>query len=167
MPQYIGFSSINACKPKSTNLQLNSVMDSGTGFMNVTGYGIPNGYGNNGQPLISGKKFTLTDIQLVIQDFINALSIPIGSKVGQPGYGTTLYSFIFEPNTRDLQQQLENEMRRVASLDPRLDLNIIKLYPSEHGILIEIQASVVPYNNPLTIGIFFDQQSKKASLSSL
>ena len=145
---------------------MTGVMNSGAGGMNITGYGIPNGLGNNGQPLITGKKFTVTDIQLVIQDFINALNIPLGSKVGQPGYGSNIFSFIFEPNTLDIQVQLENEIRRLASLDPRIDLNSVHAFPSENGVLLEVQISIVPYNNPMTVGVFFNQQTQQASLAA-
>lgn len=107
----------------------------------------------------------MTDGQLVLQDFINALNIPLGSKVGQPGYGTTLWDFVFEPNTGDVQRQLENEIRRVASLDPRLDINYLKAYPQNNGILLEIQLSIVPFNNPQTLNVFFDQQNNTAGLS--
>ena len=158
MPQYVGFSTINACRPRSNNAQLTNTMDA----VNVNGYGIPTGY----QGLITGKKFTMTDIQLVIQDFINALNIPLGSKVGQPGYGTTIWNFIFDPNTLDVQSALENEIRRLAALDPRLDLNTVKAFPQENGILLEVQVSVVPYNNPLTVEVFFNQQTTKATLTA-
>lgn len=166
MPQYIGFSTQYACKPKDNNNQMTGVMSSGSGTMNVTGFGIPNGLGDNGQPLLPGKKFTLHDIQLVIQDFVNALNIPLGSKVGQPGYGSNIFNFIFEPNTLDVQTQLENEIRRLASLDPRLDLNSVHAFPSQNGILLEVQISVVPYNNPLTVGVFFNQQTRRATLTA-
>lgn len=181
MPQYVGFSSKNACKPRGTNAQLNGAMglstyvnaatntyiDGNGNPINVNGYGIPNGYGAMGQPIIWGKKFKLTDAQLVIQDFVNALNIPLGSKVGQPGYGTTLWSFVFEPNTSDVQSQLENEIRRVASQDPRIDINIIKAFPQENGILIETQISILPFNNPLTVGVFFNQQTNLATLTAV
>ena len=160
MVQYIGFSTKEACKTRSTNQQLNN-------SMNPNQNGIPTGYGAMGQPIIWGKKFTLVDAQLVIQDFINALNIPIGSKVGQPGYGTTLWNFIFEPNTPELQAQLENELRRVASTDPRIDLNTVKSYSQEHGILVEIEMSILPFNDPLTTSLYFDQQATRASLSSI
>jgi phage baseplate assembly protein W len=107
MATYNGFSTINANKPRSTSLT------PGTG----------GGYGSTTQPVIPGKKYKLTDEQLVIQDFLNALNIQQGQKVGQPGYGTTLWSFIFEPNTADTQFQLQDEIRRVASSDPRLIVN--------------------------------------------
>lgn len=165
MPQYIGFSTQNACQPRSTNMQLNSSMNKSASIngLNINGYGIPTGYGGIGSPIIPGKKFTLTDAPLVIRDFLNAINTPLGSRVGQPQLGTSLWSFVFEPNTSDVQVQLENELRRIASLDPRLDLNFIKAFPQENGILIEIQCSVVPFNNPQTLNIFFNQQTSLAS----
>ena len=107
----------------------------------------------------------MTDEELVLQDFINALNIPLGSKVGQPDYGTSLWDFVFEPNTSDIQGQLENEIRRVAAQDPRIDINYLKAYPQNNGILLEIQLSISPFNNPQTLNVFFDQQNNTAGLS--
>lgn len=160
MPQYVGFSSINACQPRSTNKQLNDSMNT------LGNYGTPTGYGTIGKSSNSGKKFTVADVQLVVQDFINALNIPLGSKVGQPGYGTSIWNFIFEPNTVDVQNRLEAEIRRLVALDPRLDINTIKAFPQENGILLEVQVSVVPFNNPLTLNVFFNQQTTKATIST-
>ena len=148
MPNYIGFSTINANKPRSTNL--NPGKSGGTGSMV--------------QPIIYGKKFRIVDEQLVIQDFINALNIQQGQKVGQPGYGTSLWSFVFEPNTTDVRTQLENEVRRVANQDPRMILNSVKTFPQENGILIELEMAVAPFNNAQTLGIFFNNSTNTASV---
>lgn len=148
MPNYIGFSTINATKPRSTNL--NPGKSGGTGSMV--------------QPIIYGKKFRLVDEKLVIQDFINALNIQQGQKVGQPGYGTSLWSFVFEPNTTDVRTQLENEVRRVANQDPRMILNSVKTFPQENGILIELEMAVAPFNNAQTLGIFFNNSTNTASV---
>lgn len=146
MPQYIGFSTINANKPKTTNI----------------GTGVDGGVGGIVQPINTGKKYKLVDAQLVIQDFVNALNIQLGQKVGQPEYGTTIWSFVFEQNTADMQFQLENEIRRVASLDPRLTLNYINAYPKENGILVEIEIAVQPFNNAGVLNLFFDNLTNKA-----
>lgn len=148
MPTYIGFSTINANKPKSTNVAAGA--DGGTG-------GITN-------PLIIGKKFRIVDEQLVLQDFVNALNIRQGEKVGQPDYGTTLWSFVFEPNTADVQFQLEDELRRVASSDPRLLLNSVRAFPQENGILIEMELAVAPFNNATTLGVFLNNSTNSAVL---
>jgi len=146
MPTYIGFSTINANKPRSTNLPA----------------GIAGGVGSMVQPVIPGKKFRLVDTQLVIQDFINALNIQQGQKVGNPGYGTTLWSFVFEPNTFDVQNKLETEIRRVANQDPRMIVNTVSAYPQENGILIEVELAVAPFNNAEVLSVFFNNQTNSA-----
>ena len=148
MPTYIGFSTINADKPKTTNAIPG--LDGGTG-------GITN-------PIVFGKKFRMVDSQLVIQDLVNALNIPLGQKVGQPGYGTTLWSFIFEPNNFNTQQQIETEIRRVAGLDPRIQLNYVQVYPRDNGILVEVEMAVTPFNEALVLSVFFNQDTNQASI---
>jgi phage baseplate assembly protein W len=127
---------------------------------------IPN-FSNESGGVVSkkqGKKFRLVDEQLVVQDLINALNINRGEKIGNPKYGTTLWSFIFEPNTSDTQSQLEDEIRRVANLDPRLILNSVRSYPQEHGILIELELAIAPFNQAQFINVFFNQETTSASL---
>lgn len=91
--------------------------------------GIDFGDGIVPQPSKISKKYRLSDEQLVINDFINALNIPQGQKVGRPEYGTTLWSFVFEPNTTDVRVQLEAEVRRMAEMDPRIILNSVQAFP--------------------------------------
>lgn len=146
MPQYIGFSTLGANLPKTTNQPTGN--DGGVGTVTKS--------------LNTGKKFRLVDAPLVIRDFLNAINIPQGQKVGQPQYGTTLWNFIFEPNTPDIQFKLENEVRRIASLDPRLQLNSLKAYPQEQGILIELEVAVAPFNQAQLLSLFLDQGTNRA-----
>jgi len=114
------------------------------------------GVGTITQPSQLGKKFRLTDEQLVIQDLVNALSIKQGDKVGNPGYGTTLWEFLFDPNTSDVVKQLETEIRRVAGTDPRIQLDNVNAYSYENGILIEVQATIQPLNSYVEFGLLID-----------
>jgi phage baseplate assembly protein W len=148
MPQYIGFSTILANQPRTTNAPA----------------GNDGGVGSIMKPIIGGKKFKLTDEALVVQDFVNAINIQQGQKVGQPGYGTTLWGYIFEQNTSDVQFKIENELRRIATMDPRLILNTLKAYPQENGILLEIELAVAPFNQARLISMFLDSQTNQATL---
>ena len=148
MPQYIGFSTINANKPKTTNARP----------------GNSGGVGSITNGLSAGKKYKVTDETLVIQDFINALNIRQGEKVGQPQYGTTLWNFVFEPNTPDVQFSLENEITRVASLDPRIVLNSVRAYPQENGILLEVELAVQPFNQAQLLSVFLNSTTNKANI---
>ncbi len=146
MPTFIGFSTQNVGEVRS--LPINSGADGGSGTIT--------------KPLQFSKKFRMVDRDLVIQDFINALNIPQGQKPGRPDYGTNLWSFIFEPNTLDTRIQLENEIRRVANMDPRITMSSIEIFPQENGILIEVEISISPFNSVEQLAIFFDENASKA-----
>jgi phage baseplate assembly protein W len=92
------------------------------------------------------------------------LSIRKGEKVGKPQYGTTLWNFVFEPNTMDMQMQLEDEIRRVAAQDPRMILNSVKAYPQENGILLEVEFAVSPFNQAQMLNVFFDSNTNQAQI---
>jgi phage baseplate assembly protein W len=115
-------------------------------------------------PIIVGKKFALVDQPLVVQDFMNALNIPKGQKPGKPQYGTTLWDFVFEPNTLDVQVKLQNEIRRVAAQDPRITLNNVNAYPQAGGILVEVQMAVSPFNQAQLLSVFFSSTNNSASI---
>lgn len=146
MPQYYGYSSINADKPKTTNAT--SGTDGGPGGIR--------------QPIYWGKKYTLVDEQLVIQDFINAFNIRQGTKVGKPGYGTKLWDFVFDPNTADVVYSIQEEVRRVANSDPRITIATISVYPKDNGILVELEMAVVPFNQAQLVSVFLNQQTGTA-----
>lgn len=149
MPNYIGFSTIGANKPRTTNP--------------VPGKnGAP---GTLNDPITSGRKYRLTDTQLVVRDLLNAFNIPKGQKVGQPEYGTSLWQFIFEPNTQDTQQAITEEINRIASADPRIQVGYVKCYPEENGVQIELQISVNPFNQATLLNIFFNSKTNVATLS--
>lgn len=148
MVAYKGFSTQNAGIPRSTNLQTGPAAGTGSA---VTPYNVGNQYG-------------LVDTPLVIQDFVNALNIQQGQKVGQPSYGTTLWSFVFEPNTADVQFQLENEIRRIANSDPRILLNTVRAYPQENGILLEVEMAVSPFNQANLLSVFLSNATNTATL---
>lgn len=147
MATYLGFSTQNVCNPKTTNMISGSA----------------GGPGGIREGISWGNKFSLVDAQLVIQNFINALNIRLGTKVGQPGYGTSLWDFIFEPNATVTQEQIQTEVRRVASQDPRLQIAELVVYSYENGILLEMQCAVLPFNQPIATKISLSQATERAT----
>jgi phage baseplate assembly protein W len=109
------------------------------------------------------KKFTLTDFELIKRDLLNAFNIRQGELVGRPGYGTTIWDFVFENQLQETERALLAEIQRVAGGDPRLYVNEIELFPQDNGILIQIEIAVVPSTDAERLAIFFDQESRRAS----
>ena len=149
MTIYKGFSTQNVNATRSINVP--------TGLVDYTR--------NVGGPAVSSTKYSVTDDQTVILDFLNALNIPQGSKPGKPSYGTNLWNFIFEPNDHETSTQLKEELIRVARLDPRIILNNIDIYAKENGIVASIEFAVSPANQVREIAILFNQQTNTASLA--
>ena len=148
MPTYIGFSTINAYKPQSQNMSV----------------GLGGGTGSTTQSIVPGKKFRLVDNDIVLQDFINALNIPQGQIPGKPEYGTTIWTYVFEPNTTETINALEDEVRRIASNEPRLILNSVRAYPEENGILIQVEIAIRPKNQAQILNIILSRSTSTASL---
>lgn len=109
------------------------------------------------------KKFTLTDFELIKRDLLNAFNIRPGQLPGRPAYGTTLWSFVFEPQTEQTQTSIQTEVQRVAGGDPRIFISQVQAFPQENGILIQIELTVVPTSTAEQLSIFFDQQQRIAS----
>ena len=147
MPTYIGFSTQHVENVRTA------------GFAR----GVTSTIGNADKVQRSGKKFRTTDEQLVIQDLLNSFNIVQGQKPGKPEYGTTLWSFIFEPNTIDVRKELEHEIARMVQLDPRVILNNIQTENMEYGIMIQLELAISPFNNVTQLAILFDQGSKTAT----
>jgi len=109
------------------------------------------------------KKFTLTDYPLIQRDLLNAFNIRQGELPGRPGYGTTIYDFLFENQVEQLQQDIRAEVQRVCGTDPRVIINDVQAYPQENGILLQIELTVVQTTNAEILNVFFDQQTRQAS----
>lgn len=109
------------------------------------------------------KKFTLTDFDLIKRDLLNAFNIRPGELPGRPSYGSTVFNYVFEPQTQQTQQEIINEIQRVAGGDPRIFVSDLQCYPQENGLLIELQIQVIPSKNAERLAIFFDQQQRTAS----
>ena len=112
-----------------------------------------------------GSKYKMTDQQLVIRDLLNALSIRQGEKPGMPSYGTTLWSYLYEPNDPQTIADIDTELRRVIAEDPRIELNTIAIWPQENGILFEMQIMIKEFNEPMTVQVNVDATNGRATLA--
>lgn len=148
MATFIGFSTQNVDAVRT--LQINTGVDGGAGSVS--------------KPIRYSRKFRAVDQDLVLQDFVNSLNITQGQIPGRPDVGTTLWTFIFEPNVLDTRLQIETEVRRMAAFDPRLILNTVSSYPQGNGILIEVELAITLFNDPIQLQVLFDQNSQTASM---
>jgi phage baseplate assembly protein W len=109
------------------------------------------------------KKFTAVDFDLIKIDLINAFNIRQGELPGRPGYGTIIWSYLFENQTMETQTALYAEIQRVCAGDPRIFVSGLQVFPQQNGMLIQLGIAVVPSTSAQQLNIFFNQQQRTAS----
>lgn len=109
------------------------------------------------------KKFTLTDFVLIKRDLINALNIRQGELPGRPGYGTIIWSYVFENQSSTMQENIKAEIQRVAGGDPRLSVSNIEVFPQDNGLRIELSVQTVGSYTAERLALFFNEESRRAS----
>lgn len=110
-------------------------------------------------------KFTLLDFELIKRDLANAFNIQQGQLPGRPAYGTTIWSFVFENQSAEVQNAILAEIQRVVAQDPRIVVTQANLYPQDNGLLIEVEIQTVPGQTAQFLSLFFDQQSGVATVT--
>lgn len=110
------------------------------------------------------KKFTLTDFELIKRDLSNAFSIRQGELPGRPAYGSNIFAYLFENQTTENEQLILQEIARIISGDPRIQLVDSTLFPQDNGLRIEIEVRVVPSTTAERLSIFFDLVSQQATV---
>jgi phage baseplate assembly protein W len=111
------------------------------------------------------KKFTLVDSELIKRDLLNAFNITQGQLPGRPGYGTILWSFLFETQDQTTMDKIIREVQRVAGGDPRVNLIDVQIFPQENGVLIQLEVQFAPNTNAQLLSVFFDQQQRIANFA--
>ena len=117
------------------------------------------GYNSIGQY----KNYTLTDFDLIKRDLLNALNIRQGESVMRPLNGTSVWNYIFEPQSPETIRAIETEIQRVVGRDPRLQVGSLAVYSQENGVLVELQVETVAGVGVEDLVIQFDQESQFAT----
>ena len=106
------------------------------------------------------KKFTLTDYELIKQDLINAFNIRQGSLPGRPAVGSAIWSYLFENQLEQTQNNIKREIQRTVAQDPRIQVSNIQVFPQENGILIQLELITVASTTAEILSVFFDLQQR-------
>ena len=116
------------------------------------------GYSTNSQK-IAKRKWVLTDIELIKQDLLNHFHTKKGERVMRPDFGSSFWEYIMEPNTDTVRSLIEEEVRRVVSLDIRLRLEKIDLYVKNHTVIVNVTLFLRPFNTVETLELSFDKRN--------
>jgi phage baseplate assembly protein W len=92
------------------------------------------------------RNFRLTDFDLIKQDIINHFNIRKGEKLMRPNFGTIIWNVLHEPFTEDLKSVISQDVKAIASYDPRVSFDNIIITEFDQGVQIELQLRYVLTN---------------------
>jgi phage baseplate assembly protein W len=110
------------------------------------------------------KKFRITDFELIKQDLINHFYIRKGEKLMNPDYGTIIWNMIFENLTPELKSIIQDDVKRIVSSDPRLQVDNILVTEYQLGLQIELELSTVAENQSEVMRLEFDRTNQSLSV---
>ena len=111
------------------------------------------------------KKFRLTDIDLVKQDLLNHFSIRKGEKLMNPNFGSIVWNMLFEPLTADVKSTIVEDVRRIVTYDPRLQVEQVLINELEQGIQIQIDLIFLPGNFASSLRLDFNSSTNSLTAS--
>ena len=114
--------------------------------------------------LVQNKKFRITDFELVRRDILNHFYIRKGEKLMNPSFGTIIWNVLHEPFTEDLKSVIQEDVKAIASYDPRVSFDNIVITEYDQGIQILLELRYLQTNQTSMMNMQFDNRSKTITL---
>ncbi len=99
----------------------------------------------------AGKKFKLTDFDLIKQDLSNAFNIKRGEKLMNPSYGSGIQELLFDPLDSSFLSELDQNVRDILDADPRINATNLIITPYENGVQISVDLTLIETNQTETM----------------
>jgi len=90
--------------------------------------------------------YTITGAELVKRDILNELYTRRGERVMNPNFGSVIWDILMEPSTPKLQQEVEEDIKKIINKDPRAKVTTINVVVLDHSIRADVQFKFVPLN---------------------
>jgi len=107
------------------------------------------------------KKYSLTDFELARQDLLNYFQTRKGERLMQPTFGTIIWNMLFEPLTDDTQATITEDITRIVSYDPRLQVGQVSVTQQDKGYMIQLSLTFVPTSQTAVLNLTFDKSAQQ------
>lgn len=107
------------------------------------------------------KKFRLTDLELVKRDLVNHFSIRKGEKLMNPNFGSIIWNMLYEPLNPETKAIIVEDVKKVISYDPRLQVDGVLINELDHGLQLQIDLTFLPDNYASRLTLDFNSNNKQ------
>jgi phage baseplate assembly protein W len=105
-------------------------------------------------------RWKLSDTELVKRDILNHFQTRRGERVMNPGFGSQIWEFVFEPGTKDLQNAILEDATRIIESDPRVVAKDITVTQFQYGFQIEMDLYFVNQGLTEPMYVQFNQEAQ-------
>lgn len=99
--------------------------------------------------------YTLTDRELVKRDLLNIFYTRRGERVMRPSHGSKIWDILMNPSDGNTEQEILDDVERIVSKDPRVNLVNTKIYMLDYTIRVEITLQYVNLDSVDTLYLEF------------
>ena len=103
--------------------------------------------------------FTLTDVDIIKQDLMNAFYTKKGERVMMPDYGSVIWDYLMDPLDINTKAIIQDDVERIVGMDPRVILVDTTVIQSEHGLVVQVELNIDGQVTPSTIGLTLEYRS--------
>lgn len=95
--------------------------------------------------------YSLVDSDAIVRDLLNEFYTKKGERVMRPNFGSIIWDLLMDPNTRDLESKVRDDIERIIDKDPRAQLLDTRIAVLEQSIKASIKIRTVPYGTEDTL----------------
>lgn len=106
--------------------------------------------------------YSLTDIELIKRDISNQFATPIGSRVMLPGFGSNIYSYLFDPFDQYTKEAIIQDAVRVIESEPRVQLVNIDVSQSDQTLTVAMVLLFKPQSITDSLFVSFTQTDRES-----
>jgi len=82
-----------------------------------------------------------------------------------PDFGSIIWNMLYEPLTADVKSTIVEDVRRIVSYDPRLQVNNVILDEFEHGLQVQVELTFLPGNYSEQLYLTFNSNTNTLAVS--
>ena len=79
----------------------------------------------------------------------------------RPNFGTTIYDLIMNPLDTYVEQEVRDEVVRICTKDPRINIQEIFTQVIDHTIRVQVQLTLKPFLDEETLLVEYTQDSRE------
>jgi phage baseplate assembly protein W len=106
--------------------------------------------------------YTLTNVDLIKRDLYNQFATPMGSRLMLPGFGTNIYSYLFDPFDQITINNIIADATNVVESDPRVSLVSINVFQEDQAITVAMVLQFQPESVTQSMFVTFTQADASA-----